>query len=87
MHERSLMTDLLRKIEGIGREQNARKILGVKIRLGALSHISADHLSEHFVQAAAGTIAEGARLDIVEIPDASDPNAQEIILESIDIEE
>jgi hydrogenase nickel incorporation protein HypA/HybF len=81
------MTDLLRKIEGIGREQKARRILGVRIRLGALSHISPDHLNEHFVQAAAGTMAEGARLDIVEIPDTSDPNAQEIILESIDIEE
>ena len=87
MHEHSLMTDLLRKIEGIGREQKARRILGVRIRLGALSHISPDHLNEHFVQAAAGTMAEGARLDIVEIPDTSDPNAQEIILESIDIEE
>ena len=87
MHEHSLMTDLLRKIEGIGREQKARRILGVRIRLGALSHISPDHLNEHFVQAAAGTMAEGARLDIVEIPDTSDPSAQEIILESIDIEE
>jgi hydrogenase nickel incorporation protein HypA/HybF len=87
MHEHSLMADLLRTIERIGREQNARKILGVRIRLGALSHISPDHLSEHFVQAAAGTMAEGARLDIVEIPDMSDPNAQEIILESVEIEE
>jgi hydrogenase nickel incorporation protein HypA/HybF len=81
------MTDLLHTIERIGREQNARKILGVRIRLGALSHMSPDHLSEHFDQAAAGTMAEGARLDIVEISDISDPNAQEIILESVEIEE
>ena len=87
MHEHSLMTGLLQTIERIGRQQNARRILGVRIRLGALSHMSPDHLSEHFVQAAAGTMAEGAKLDIVEIPDASDPNAQEIILESVEIEE
>jgi hydrogenase nickel incorporation protein HypA/HybF len=87
MHEHSLMAGLLQTIERIGREQNARKILGVRIRLGSLSHISPDHLIEHFVQAAAGTMAEGARLDIVEIPDTTDPNAQEIILESVEIEE
>ena len=87
MHEHSLMKDLMNAIERIGREQNARKVLGVRIRLGALSHISPDHLSEHFVQAAAGTMAEGARLDIIEIPDTSDPNALEIILESVEIEE
>ena len=87
MHEHSLMAGLIQTIERIGREQNASKILGVRIRLGALSHISPDHLGEHFVQAAAGTMAEGAKLEIVEILDTSDPDAQEIILESVDVEE
>jgi hydrogenase nickel incorporation protein HypA/HybF len=87
MHEHSLIAGLVRQIESIGRDQNARKILSVRIRLGALSHISPSHLTEHFVHAAAGTVAEGARLDIDEIQDSSAPDAQEIMLESIEIEE
>ena len=63
MHEFSLITDLMRKIDVIAREQGARRVVGVKIRLGALSHISPAHFREHFEAAATGTIAEAARLD------------------------
>ena len=87
MHEHSLIAGLLGQIESIGRNQNARRIVTVTLKLGALSHISPDHLTEHFIRAAAGTLAEGARLDIREVGDTSDPNAQEILLESIEIEE
>jgi hydrogenase nickel incorporation protein HypA/HybF len=80
------MNDLMRKIETIAREQNAPRIVSVKVTLGALSHISAQHFREHFVQAAAGTVAEGARLDIAELKDATDPRAQDILLESVEME-
>jgi len=86
VHEFSLMNDLMRKIETIAREQNAPRIVSVKVTLGALSHISAQHFREHFVQAAAGTVAEGARLDIAELKDATDPRAQDILLESVEME-
>ena len=36
----------------------------MKVKLGALVHISGEHFREHFEQAALGTPAEGARLDI-----------------------
>jgi hydrogenase nickel incorporation protein HypA/HybF len=86
MHEFSLMSDLMRKIETIAREQNARKIVGVRVRLGALSHMSAQHFQEHFVQAASGTVADGARLEIEELKDPTDPRAQDILLESVEVE-
>ena len=63
MHEFSLINDLMWKIDAIAREQGARRVVGVKVRLGALSHISPDHFREHFEAAATGTIAEAARLD------------------------
>jgi len=34
-----------------------------------------------------GTVAEGARLEIVVLKDESDPHAQEIILDSVEIAE
>jgi hydrogenase nickel incorporation protein HypA/HybF len=59
----------------------------VKVKLGALAHISEEHFREHFEQAAAGTPAEGARLDIDVSADESDPHAQDILLQSVDVEE
>jgi len=87
MHEQSLMADLMRKINAIGQEQQAQKIVRVKVKLGALSHISADHFREHFVQAAQGSCAEQAQLDIEVLTDLNDPNAQEILLDSIEVED
>jgi hydrogenase nickel incorporation protein HypA/HybF len=85
MHELSLMSDLMRKIETIARDQNSPRIISVKVKLGALSHISAEHFREHFVHAAAGTVADGAWLEIEELKDASDPRAQDILLESVEV--
>lgn len=85
MHEFSLMADLLRKIEQLARDSEADKVTGVKVKLGALSHITSDHFREHFGEAIVGTVAEGATLDVEQSNDQGDPNAQDILLESIDI--
>jgi len=87
MHEHSLMKDLMNKIGQLARENNARTVTEVKVRLGALSHISADHFRGHFIESAGGTIAENAVLVVEQLTDESDPRAQDIILDSIKIEE
>jgi hydrogenase nickel incorporation protein HypA/HybF len=38
----------MRKIESIARERGAQRVAGFEVKLGALSHISADHFPEHF---------------------------------------
>lgn len=86
MHEFSLIHDLMRKIESVAREHGGRKIVSVKVKLGALSHISPAHFREHFVSAASGTIAAGARLEIETLKDQTDPRAQDILLESVEME-
>lgn len=85
MHEFSLMADLLRKIEQLAKGAEADKVMGVKVKLGALSHITPDHFREHFEEAIVGTVAEGATLDVEQSDDQDDPNAQDILLESVDI--
>jgi hydrogenase nickel incorporation protein HypA/HybF len=86
MHELSLFADLMRKIEAVAREQGARRVVGVHVTLGALSHLSPAHFLEHFEQLSPGTVAEGARLEVAVNPDTSDPRAQEIVLDSVEVE-
>jgi hydrogenase nickel incorporation protein HypA/HybF len=87
MHELRLARDLVGKVDTAACEQGARRVVGVKVTLGALSGVSADHLRRHFAEAAHGTSAEGARLETILEADATAPNADGLQLESIDIEE
>lgn len=86
MHEASLMTNLMNRIEEIAAAENARRVVGVAVWLGALSHMSETHFSEHYERAAAGTIAEAAKLEITVSDDAGHANAQDIVLERIEVE-
>jgi len=85
MHELSLIKDLIRKITTIAREQHASKVIGVTVKLGALSHISPDHFREHFIHASQGTIVEGAQLNIEFMTDVTDPQSQEVLIENIEV--
>jgi hydrogenase nickel incorporation protein HypA/HybF len=86
MHELSLIQDLLHKIEQVAREHQATQVTGVTVRLGALTDLSADHFREHFETAAVGSLAEGATLEVEVDTDTEDPNAQDILLVSLDAE-
>jgi hydrogenase nickel incorporation protein HypA/HybF len=86
MHEASLMVGLMRSIGEICRQENAKRVVTVSIWLGALSHMSPEHFAEHFVEAAKGTIAEGAQLHTTVSDDFEHPDAQSLLLESIEVE-
>lgn len=87
MHEAGLMRDLMRKITDLAAAEGARRVTGVTVWLGALSHMSPAHFREHFDQAAAGTLAEGARLTCETSADIGDPHAEAILLRSIETED
>ncbi|MCB1123831.1 MAG: hydrogenase maturation nickel metallochaperone HypA [Verrucomicrobiae bacterium] len=87
MHEHSLLNNLMHKIEQVVHEQHAERATKVTIRLGAFSHISPGHFREHFDQAKPGTVADGAELEVYASDDESDPFAQEMILESLEVEQ
>ena len=86
MHEASLIRNLMRKIDALAKAERADRVTTVRIWLGALSHMSADHFREHFEHASRGTIANGASLEIDVSTDVGDPNAQELLLRSIEVE-
>jgi hydrogenase nickel incorporation protein HypA/HybF len=85
MHEHSLIANLLSRIDAIAREQNAARVVGVAVWIGALAHISASHFREHFEDGSRGSLAEGARLDIEVSDDSEHPQAQDILLRSIEV--
>jgi hydrogenase nickel incorporation protein HypA/HybF len=86
MHEFSLMNSLMNQIYQIADQQKARKVKKVKVWLGALSHMSAEHFKEHFDEAAVGGIAQNAVLDVTVDTDESSDNAAHILLQSIEVE-
>jgi hydrogenase nickel incorporation protein HypA/HybF len=87
MHEASLMKGLMGKVEDLAREHGADRITRIRVKLGALSHFSPDHFREHFEHASRGTLAEGAALEIELLTDILDPRAQDVILDSADVEQ
>ncbi len=86
MHEQALMDDLMRKLESAAAAEGARRVTRIRVRLGALSHFSPEHFREHFEDAARGTIAEGATVEATSEHDPTEPGAQSVLLESVDVE-
>src|SRR5262249_48359815 len=81
MHEMSLLRGLMRQIEAAARSHGAERVSVVRLKLGPLAHIEPDHLREHFAQAARGTMADSARLEI-----ETTAEMHELTLESMDVE-
>jgi len=87
MHETGLVRNLIQKVTRIAEDADAHKVVNIKVSLGALAHMSETHFRDHFYQEATGTIAEGADLIVELLDDVHDPEAQSILLHSVDIEE
>jgi hydrogenase nickel incorporation protein HypA/HybF len=85
MHESSLIPALLNTVERVAREAEAEKIVRISLTVGAFAAIAPDHLREHFVIAAAGTVAEGADLDIALLSDPGDPLAYMVQVQSLEV--
>lgn len=86
MHEASLVADLVAKAEAVC---GGALVEQVTVRRGALCHISAESLEEHFAAVVNGTLLEGAELVVVSGPEGDaaleDPYAQDLLLVSIDV--
>ena len=86
MHETGMIRDLIKKVDHIVRDNAGARAKAIKVRLGALAHISADHFREHFDEESVGTLAQGAELQIEESVDTYESTAQDIILQSVEVE-
>ena len=85
MHEQATIKDLVARVVAIAEENDAKRVVRIKVKLGALSHFTPEHFVEHWVDAAAGTIAEGCKVESALSEDLTDPQAQGVVLEDIEI--
>jgi hydrogenase nickel incorporation protein HypA/HybF len=86
VHEQALMRDLMQKIAAEAKAAGAARVTRIRVRLGALSHLTEEHFREHFEDASRGSVAEGAAVETELGIDPTDPLAQGVVLESIEVE-
>jgi len=85
-HELSLVSGVLARLGAVARAEGAERVTRIVLRLGALVPCSPDHLREHFVEGARGTLADGAEVVITLSTDVADPHAHEVVLDSVEVE-
>jgi hydrogenase nickel incorporation protein HypA/HybF len=86
VHEKKLMDDLIGKIESEARAAGGLRVTRITVRLGALSHFTDEHFREHFIDAARDGLADGAEVVTELRTDPTEPEAQGVVLESIEVE-
>lgn len=86
MHELSLVASLCSRAEAAARAEGAQRVTGLSVRLGALSHLSPEHLRDHLARASVGSMLEGAELSVSVDADPTSPTAQDIELLSLEVE-
>lgn len=87
MHESGMIRGLVKQVEQIAAEYKASQVGEIQIWLGAFSNISAEHFREHFDAETPGTLLESCELEIETSTDIQDPNAQHVLLKSVDLSE
>lgn len=68
MHELGIITNIFTILEQIAAEHHLTRIHTVRLKLGKLQHIVPDMLEFAFETVAKDTVAEGANLEVEEIP-------------------
>lgn len=68
MHEGSVCRTLLAQVLAIHAREQAKAVRAIRIQAGVLSGFDAGHIVEAFAHVAAGTAAEGARVDVELVP-------------------
>lgn len=83
------MRGLVRAAARAADDAGAGRVTVVRVRVGALSGMSEGHLRDHFAVAAAGTVLEGAVLEIAPARSGAiaidDPAARDVMLTGLEV--
>lgn len=83
MHEEALLRDLRREVASVAQREHAARVVGVKVWVGALSHVTPEHLRRVWPELMEGTCGAGSRLEVETSEDIQHPQAQAVILRSV----
>ena len=72
MHEANLVRDLVRKVDSVARENSVRHVDLVRIEIGSQSHLTSQTLREQFEVLSNDSLAQGAHLEVNEVPGTDD---------------
>ena len=86
MHEEAMLHDVVRKAVEVARREGASRVTRVRLWVGARSHLGGPELKDRWVHAVTGTPLSGAQVEIEVSRDEAHPNAESIVLESIDLD-
>jgi hydrogenase nickel incorporation protein HypA/HybF len=81
MHDSSIMNSLLKKIAAISDAHDASRVAGIRVRLGATSHMDEAHFREHWDEA-----TRGSELTNVEVAVEFSPEPFGVMLVDVDLE-
>jgi hydrogenase nickel incorporation protein HypA/HybF len=68
MHELAICQALIEQVQRVARDNAARRIVSITVSVGPLSGVEPQLLEHAYPLAAAGTVAEEARLVVVTVP-------------------
>ncbi|MFH0886968.1 MAG: hydrogenase maturation nickel metallochaperone HypA [bacterium] len=68
MHELAMIKNIIELIEKVALDNHAAKVLSAKVKIGELQEVTKENFIFVFKQQARGTLADGARIEIDEVP-------------------
>ncbi len=86
MHEEAMLQDVVRKAEEVARRERATRVTRVRLWVGARSHLAGPELKDRWAHAVTGTALAEAEVEIETSHDLGDPNAETVVLRSLDVD-
>jgi len=86
MHEEAMLKDVVRKAAEVAQREGAVRVTRVRLWVGARSHLEGPELRDRWASAVTGTALSGAEVEVEASSDRGDPNAERVILQSLDVD-
>lgn len=86
MHEEAMLQDVIRKAEEVAQREGGTRVIRVRLWVGARSHLGGPELPARWAHAVEGTPLAGAEVEVEHSRDRDDPNAEHVILRSLDVD-
>jgi len=81
-----MLKDVVRKAEEVARREGVVRVTRVRLWVGARSHLAGPELRDRWAYAVRGSALSKAEVEIEVSRDPADPNAENLLLRSVDVD-
>ena len=85
MHETALMRGVVSDLERLARANDSRRIVAVTLQIHDSGKYPGEHFIEHLHAVAAGTVVEGATIDVEMVANPEHVGAPQIMIKRIEV--